>query len=69
MNLHGTITNSDLKLAGGLLHHEATSQCFYIQECTILSKTDNTPTLFWQCKRSTTSGMPTYLLHAQALDQ
>jgi hypothetical protein len=35
-----------------------------------LSKTDNTPTLFWQRKGSTTTtGAPAYLLRAQALHQ
>jgi len=69
-NPHGTITNSDLELAGSLLHHEAAAQCFDVRERTILSKTDNTPTLFWQRKGSTTStGAPAYLLRAQALHQ
>jgi hypothetical protein len=69
-NPHGRITNSDLELAGSLLHHEAAAQCFDVRERTILSKTDNTPTLFWQRKGSTTStGAPAYLLRAQALHQ
>jgi hypothetical protein len=69
-NPHGAINNSDLELAGGLLHHEAAAQCFDIRERTVLSKTDNTPTLFWQRKGSaTTQGPPAYLLRAQALHQ
>jgi hypothetical protein len=44
----GTITNSDLELAGGLIHLEAIAQCFDIRERTVLSKTDNLATLFWQ---------------------
>jgi hypothetical protein len=67
---HGTITNSDLELAGSLLQHEAAVQCFDLRERTLLSHTDNTPTLFWQRKGSTTTtGPPAYLLRAQALHQ
>ena len=57
-NPNGTITNSDLELAGGLLHLEAISQHFDVRERTILSKTDNLATLFWQRKGSTTSSKP-----------
>ena len=46
-NPTGTSSNSDLKLAGGLLHLEALAQCFEIRERTVLSKTDNLATLFW----------------------
>ena len=45
-NPGGTITNSDLELAGGLLHLEALAQAFDIRERTVLSKTDNLNTLF-----------------------
>ena len=69
-NPAGAITNSDLELAASLVHHEAAAQCFDLRERTILSKTDNTPTLFWQRKGSTTTtGPPAYLLCAQALHQ
>ena len=37
-NPDGTISNSDLELAGGLLHLEALSQTFDIRERTVLSK-------------------------------
>ena len=40
-NPHGTITNSDLELAGGLLHLEAAAQCFDVRGRTLLSRTDN----------------------------
>jgi hypothetical protein len=44
-NPHGSITNSDLELADGLLHLEdALSQCFDIWERTVLSKGDNLST-------------------------
>ena len=57
-NPAGTITNSDLELAGGLLHLEAIAQHFDVRERTILSKTDNLATLFWQRKGSATSTKP-----------
>jgi hypothetical protein len=38
-NPHGTITKSNLELAGSLLHHEAAAKCFDIRERTIISKT------------------------------
>jgi hypothetical protein len=69
-NPSGSITNSDLELAGSLLHHEAAVQNFDVRERTLLSRTDNTATLFWQRKGSTTTtGAPAYLLRAQALHQ
>jgi len=40
-----TITNSDLELAGGILHLDAIAQYFDVRECTLLSKTDNLATL------------------------
>ena len=54
-NPGGTITNSELELSGGLLHLEAICQHFDIRECTILSRTDNLATLFWQGKGSATT--------------
>lgn len=57
------ISNSDLELAGGLLHLEAIAQCFDVRERTVLSKTDNLNTLFWQRKASTTTDKcPAHLL-------
>jgi len=62
-NPNGTITNSDLELAGGLLHLDAIAQYFDVREHTLLSKTDNLATLFWQRKGSaTTINPPAYLL-------
>ena len=46
-NPGGTITNSDLELAGGLLHLEGRAQTFDIRERTVLSKPDSLNTLFW----------------------
>ena len=62
-NPTGTITNSDLELAGGLIHLDVIAQCFDICEHTVLSKTDNLPTLFWQRKGHARSGdVPATLL-------
>ena len=49
-NPFGSLTNSDLELAGGLLHLEALANNFDVRELTILSKTDNLATLYWQQK-------------------
>jgi hypothetical protein len=69
-NPHGTITNSDLELAGGLLHLQAIAQSFDIRERTLLSKTDNLATLFWQRKGSaTTEKCPHYLLRLFGIHQ
>ena len=69
-NPSGTISNSDLELAGGLLHLEAQSQVFDIRERTILSKTDNLNTLFWQRKGSaSTEKVPAHLLRLFGIHQ
>ena len=47
-NWGGTIYNSDLELAGGLLQLEAFAQTFDICECTLLRKGDNLSTTFWE---------------------
>ena len=69
-NPRGTITNSDLELAGGLLHLDALTQCFDIRERTVLSKGDNLSTTFWERKGSTTSDTPpAYLLRLFGIHQ
>ena len=69
-NPHGTITNSDLELAGGLLHLEILAQYFDIRERTVLSKTDNLATLFWQRKGNTSkSKVPAQLLRIFGIHQ
>jgi hypothetical protein len=69
-NPTGTITISDLELAGGLLHLDALAQAFDIRERTVLSKTDNLPTLFWQRKASaTTDRVPAHLLRLFGIHQ
>ena len=70
-NPSGTITNSDLELAGGLLQLEAIApQTFDIRERTVLSKGDNLNTTFWERKGSTsTFSAPAYLLRLFGLHQ
>jgi len=69
-NPNGTITNSDLELAGGLLHLEALTQAFDITERTVLSKGDNLSTTFWEQKGSTSSDKPpAYLMRLFGIHQ
>ena len=69
-NPSGTISNSDLELAGGLLHLEALTQTFDITERTVLSKGDNLSTTFWERKGSTSSNKPpAYLLRMFGIHQ
>ena len=55
----GKITNSDLELAGGLLHLDVVVWSFNTRERTLLSKTDNLATLFWQRKGGVTANNAT----------
>ena len=69
-NPKGEINNSDLELAGSLLHHEAIVHHFDVRERTTASYADNTPTIFWQRKGAVTSiSAPARLLRLQALHQ
>lgn len=69
-NPGGTISNSDLELAGGLIHLEALAQTFDIRERTVLSRTDNLNTLFWQRKGGTSSDkVPAHLLRLFGIHQ
>lgn len=69
-NPAGTITNSDLELAGGLLQLECIAQTFDIRERTVVSKGDNLNTTFWERKGSTTTySAPAYLLRLFGLHQ
>ena len=69
-NPGGTITNSDLEVEGGLLHLEALAQTFDIRERTVLSKTDNLNTIFWQQAGSaTTDKVPAHLLRLFGIHQ
>ncbi|CAK9058977.1 Uncharacterized protein (Fragment), partial [Durusdinium trenchii] len=69
-NPHGTISISDLELAGGLLHLDVLCQHYDARERTILSKTDNLATLYWQRKGSATSDkVPPHLLRLFGIHQ
>lgn len=64
-NPSGDITNSDLELAGAVLHHACAADCFDIRERTVLSRTDNLATLFWSRKGSVTTTNPAAALLRQ----
>ena len=69
-NPTGTITNSDLDLAGGLIHLESITQTFNTREHTVVSKGDNLNTTFWERKGSTTANSPpAYLLQLFVIHQ
>lgn len=66
----GTISISDLELAGGLLHLNVLCQAYDIRERTALSKTNNLAMLHWQRKGSTTSDkVPPHLLRILGIHQ
>ena len=69
-NLSGAVTNSDLELAGTIAHHDVIATSAPVHHMTLGTCTDNTPTLSWQTKGSTTTtGPAAYLLRCQALHQ
>ena len=69
-NPAGTISNSDLELAGTIAQHDVLAHEVDVRECTIATLTDNTPAQAWQHKGSTTTtGPAAYLLRLQALHQ
>ena len=53
-NPQGTVNNSELELAGGVIHSDCVAQFFMVKERTTLSRTDNTAGLWWQSKSSAT---------------
>ena len=69
-NPNGTISNSDLELAGGLLQLECIAQTLDVRERTVLSRGDNLNTTFWERKGSaTTNSVPAYLLRLFGIHQ
>jgi hypothetical protein len=67
-NPTGTVTNSDLELAGTIAHHDILAQVATVTERTVHTLSDNDPTVHWQTKGSTTTtGPAAYLLRLQAL--
>ena len=62
-NPTGTLTNSDLELAGGLFQLDALVQTFDARKRTAVSKGDNLNATFWERRGSTTTdSSPAYLL-------
>ena len=69
-NPHGTVTNSDLELAGGIAHADVLVQEVNCCGRTVVPFTDNTPTLAWLHKGSTsTTGPAAYLLRIASIHQ
>ena len=70
LNPSGTITNSDLELAGSIAHDAMLAQTIPLARRSLCSFSDNTPTIAWRNKGSTTtSGPAAYLLQLAALHQ
>ena len=64
----GTITNSDLELAGTIGHDAVLATNVPTQHLTLCTFTDNSPTVAWRGKGSvTTTGPAAYLLQLSAL--
>ena len=69
-NPRGIINNSQLELAGCLLHFDSVAHLYDVRERTVKADSDNTPTVFWGRKGSaTTTGCTANLLRAMALHQ
>ena len=69
-NPSGTISNSDLELAGAIAHAGALAHHRDIRECTVAIFSDNTPADVWGTKASvTTMGPAAYLLRTASLHQ
>ena len=69
-NPSGTISNSDLELAGAIAHAGALAHHRDIWECTVATFSDNTPAVVWGAKASvTTTGPAAYLLRTASLHQ
>ena len=69
-NPNSDITNLDLELAGGLFRLETLCQTFNVHKRTVLSKTENLNTLFWERKGSTTTTkVPAHLLRLFGIHQ
>ena len=66
----GTVNNSELELAGAIVHSDCVAQCFLATERTTFSRTDNTSGLWWQRKGSATcTSTPAHLLQFQDMHQ
>ena len=66
----GSITNSDLELAGTIAHEATLAAVQDLRHCTIATFSDNTPAVAWGNKASTTTAGPaSYLLRSSSLLQ
>jgi hypothetical protein len=69
-NPTGKVNNSDLELEGSVSQHDIVCHISDVQDITIHNCYENTATVFWQRKGSTTTtGPATYLLRLQAIHQ
>ena len=69
-NPKGSITNSDLELAGSIAHNDVLAQAADVREKTTHNSYDNIAAVFWQRKGATTTlGPAAFLLRLQALHQ
>lgn len=69
-NPHGTITNSDLELAGTIAQEHVVASNYDVRERTIGTGCDNSPAVSWRRKGSTTTtGPAAYLLREAGLQQ
>jgi len=69
-NPSGTITNSDLELAGGVAHQDVLLQDVDCTGRTVTPLSDNTPSVAWTHKGSTTTtGPAAYILRLSSLHQ
>jgi len=69
-NMSGTITNSDLELAGILAHQDVLTHTADVRECTVAVLNDNTPAISRCQKGSITSdSAAAYLLRINSLHQ
>ena len=69
-NPSSSITNSDLELAGTVVHEATLAAVHDLRHCTIATFSDNTPAVAWGNKASTTTAGPaSYLLCSSSLLQ
>ena len=66
----GKVNNSELELAGDVVHSDCVDQCFVVKERTTLSRTDNTEGIWWQRKGSATCTFaPAHMLQLQSIHE
>ena len=69
-NPTGTVTNSDLELAGTIAHDDVLANTTSVAHLSTCGLTDNTPSMSWRRKGSTTTtGPAAYLLQVSSLHQ